>query len=429
MMTSCPVPEGFRISPLHENLFCLTRRDRNIDDIDLMPPVKNSQENFFTSEEKPPSFMGDRKVIKEKKAKSKSNGEKIVYLIQGTGESSENKITSSVINIVENGTDKVKRIASNDLKHIPLSLSYHEDEDHKKVSELAPEHRETNKNDVTDKIFSANLTKEESLRTMSGQVSGKNKKQNSSRSVEKTGERRVVKSYMGTALDTDSDSRKMNHIVQKASFPEHGDLKVPSQNERSSIEARKKQKGVPTRSDSEQDTFPAAETLKVLIGAAPKVSKGTGTSDDLSRDKVLKSKSKKSINGSRNAKGSCRDSFERTTLDQMDNQLDMARPSADRPKVCIRRNLDSVKLRERSTSKRKDHQFPSGEFKESAPCIGTHVMGNGEASDTIPAASAPVLIEENWVQCDSCQKWRLLPFGITEDSLPEKWLCSMLSWL
>ncbi|KAG7026298.1 hypothetical protein SDJN02_12799, partial [Cucurbita argyrosperma subsp. argyrosperma] len=30
--------------------------------------------------------------------------------------------------------------------------------------------------------------------------------------------------------------------------------------------------------------------------------------------------------------------------------------------------------------------------------------------------------------CDSCQKWRLLPFG-KKPKLPEKWLCSMLNWL
>ncbi|GKV04956.1 hypothetical protein SLEP1_g17033 [Rubroshorea leprosula] len=43
-------------------------------------------------------------------------------------------------------------------------------------------------------------------------------------------------------------------------------------------------------------------------------------------------------------------------------------------------------------------------------------------------AAAPLLIEE-WVCCDKCQKWRLLPFGMNVSSLPEKWLCSMLTWL
>ncbi|KAH9328389.1 hypothetical protein KI387_000497 [Taxus chinensis] len=42
---------------------------------------------------------------------------------------------------------------------------------------------------------------------------------------------------------------------------------------------------------------------------------------------------------------------------------------------------------------------------------------------------APVVINENWVQCDSCEKWRLLPFGVETTSLPQNWLCRMLDWL
>jgi len=37
--------------------------------------------------------------------------------------------------------------------------------------------------------------------------------------------------------------------------------------------------------------------------------------------------------------------------------------------------------------------------------------------------------EDNWVCCDKCQAWRLLPPGSKVDSLPEKWDCSMLTWL
>lgn len=50
--------------------------------------------------------------------------------------------------------------------------------------------------------------------------------------------------------------------------------------------------------------------------------------------------------------------------------------------------------------------------------------GNG-----VPAMLPPVQTEDHWVQCDRCHKWRLLPVGTNPDSLPEKWLCSMLTWL
>ncbi|KAF8051151.1 hypothetical protein N665_1790s0005 [Sinapis alba] len=34
-----------------------------------------------------------------------------------------------------------------------------------------------------------------------------------------------------------------------------------------------------------------------------------------------------------------------------------------------------------------------------------------------------------WAQCDTCKKWRLLPFDVKHDKLPDKWVCSMQTWL
>jgi ERCC4-related helicase len=36
-------------------------------------------------------------------------------------------------------------------------------------------------------------------------------------------------------------------------------------------------------------------------------------------------------------------------------------------------------------------------------------------------------MQENltWVQCDKCEKWRMLPSDVSEEDLPEKWLCKM----
>ncbi|XP_062179215.1 cysteine-tryptophan domain-containing zinc finger protein 5-like isoform X2 [Phragmites australis] len=51
---------------------------------------------------------------------------------------------------------------------------------------------------------------------------------------------------------------------------------------------------------------------------------------------------------------------------------------------------------------------------------------NGTAELTAPE---PVVINEQWVCCDKCEKWRLLPYGMNPDILPKKWRCSMQSWL
>ncbi|KAL6978422.1 hypothetical protein U1Q18_020089 [Sarracenia purpurea var. burkii] len=56
------------------------------------------------------------------------------------------------------------------------------------------------------------------------------------------------------------------------------------------------------------------------------------------------------------------------------------------------------------------------------------ITGNGSIYDGAPGAVDP-LVKEDWVCCDKCQKWRLLPLGTNPDCLPEKWLCSMLDWL
>ncbi|XP_010523929.1 PREDICTED: uncharacterized protein LOC104802158 [Tarenaya hassleriana] len=50
-------------------------------------------------------------------------------------------------------------------------------------------------------------------------------------------------------------------------------------------------------------------------------------------------------------------------------------------------------------------------------------------SDASLANLNPLFIQEHWVACDKCGKWRLLPFGILPKDLPEKWLCTMLNWL
>ncbi|MQM09205.1 hypothetical protein Taro_042073 [Colocasia esculenta] len=54
---------------------------------------------------------------------------------------------------------------------------------------------------------------------------------------------------------------------------------------------------------------------------------------------------------------------------------------------------------------------------------------NGSAPDAAPAPSSDPSDRENWVLCDRCQKWRLLPYWIHPDQLPHKWLCTMLNWL
>lgn len=44
-----------------------------------------------------------------------------------------------------------------------------------------------------------------------------------------------------------------------------------------------------------------------------------------------------------------------------------------------------------------------------------------------PMVDEPDIVT-GWVQCDACQKWRILPDGMDESTLPEKWYCRDNTW-
>lgn len=87
----------------------------------------------------------------------------------------------------------------------------------------------------------------------------------------------------------------------------------------------------------------------------------------------------------------------------------------------------TTKMKEKSSSN-KPSLAPNGgsnmEDLAGANCL-TEKVG-----DVPPAEIAPVETLENWVGCDKCHKWRLLPLGMSADPLTEKeWTCSMINWL
>nr|GEX33860.1 zinc finger, CW-type [Tanacetum cinerariifolium] len=79
----------------------------------------------------------------------------------------------------------------------------------------------------------------------------------------------------------------------------------------------------------------------------------------------------------------------------------------------------SILPKERSNGKRSS---PSSE----GPHVST--VGNELGSD-VAAAMVVLVVQDDWVCCDKCEKWRLLPPGVSTKSFPKKWLCSMLDRL
>ncbi|PWA97228.1 zinc finger, CW-type [Artemisia annua] len=140
------------------------------------------------------------------------------------------------------------------------------------------------------------------------------------------------------------------------------------------------------------------------------------------KNESLTSKTKKKDQGSKSGKvkETYREFFGELDLENEDHdEMAVEKPSEG---VNIRKTVENHSLpKERSNGKR-SHKPPSP--------AGPHVptMGNELGSDVAAAMAVPV-VKEDWVCCDKCEKWRLLPPGMNIKSFPEKWLCSMLNWL
>ncbi|KAL2345391.1 hypothetical protein Fmac_006676 [Flemingia macrophylla] len=88
--------------------------------------------------------------------------------------------------------------------------------------------------------------------------------------------------------------------------------------------------------------------------------------------------------------------------------------------------------KERYSGKKVDKPSTAEIYPKTASNVwstGNENGANVENGNGVPAIIPPVVIEDNWVQCDKCHKWRLLPVGTNPDNLPDNWLCSMLNWL
>ena len=49
-----------------------------------------------------------------------------------------------------------------------------------------------------------------------------------------------------------------------------------------------------------------------------------------------------------------------------------------------------------------------------------------EEEESETTAVAPVV--QQWVGCESCEKWRKLPANVSPEDLPDKWYCNMNTW-
>ncbi|KAJ9171860.1 hypothetical protein P3X46_015167 [Hevea brasiliensis] len=440
IMTSLPIHGGVLLSPLPGDLIHLIEKEK------LNKGSGSSHAHSVGIEcsgimDGSDSVKDDGKILGEKKIKSLERNE-----ISSESKSENNKDSRSVIDVfpkkeMDLDTLACEELVSNTLKLPLLSNSYSVTDVAKGTVRESNISREACKAVVRDKGFS-DLTKEEPLglsytnedawvenpkATSAGKM-WDGKKTSSFDSVcvypRKDGNRKGEKPYGFVRSDsniskgmkavsselTDTPKQKAD---QKVISHEHEGSKFPSVKELSSSDGKKKLK------DS-------------LTGGSSLVAKNkkSAYADDCTKEELEDSKSQKNAvkSGDR-----YRDFFGDIELGQEEKQMSPLEMSyEDRQKDSNMgekgMRFSNNALKERPNGNKIDKLSTSEVHHKTALRVAPY-SGNWPISDVGPAATAPAATKDNWVCCDKCQKWRLLPLGKNPDDLPEKWLCSMLNWL
>lgn len=296
--------------------------------------------------------------------------------------------------------------------------------------------REVSKDKAKGKTVGADLIEPfESMAFQGGIKFGRHEAKGGS--VEKTG-KNLMKGSRDVSLDQSENKRiKGNRIPASnrgdSDFSE-SDSRGPSDN------LVKKSHLRPT--SLEQDALCMAEMTnkfeskkKSRVSQVNNVKLYSGSVQESGRvGSSLAAKEKKGIKkGVNKVRNMYKDIFETNTEPSV-HPTDMSeKPSSDRLKdpkfdTVKEKNVHADKFKEKSSYHRSDNQLNSEKLAKNPP-PGSVPPVDGPPLLSEQAIVAPVLIAEDWVCCDRCQKWRLLPYGTKPEQLPEKWLCSMLNWL
>ncbi|XP_022741106.1 uncharacterized protein LOC111292786 isoform X2 [Durio zibethinus] len=449
VMTSNHVPGGVLISPLHDSLLCLLRKEkeRPSRDSKSIPSLKACQEHSSWLIDE--FILGNGKQSNENKPKYlMGKSKKLVELKHGNRVNVEHDKTLLIKKKSENEIAGEKELLPNDLKKTALSNSVNVADSIEATARACDVSVEANQNASRGRLFSSDTAKYDSLESISGRnrTSGKKKKGvKQSSSVEKGWEQSVVNSPKNALLDHGDnlgskcyqnsaplkckEDSKMK-IGQIATFRVQNKTNIPSKKEKTLFEGKKKFKGSKNTgliADSMK------ESLRLNVGATPKDT--TSSSQGFSSGKNKIHKLQKDINKVRD---NHRDVLE-TNFEQKSDQMEPSmRHFQNRKKDSGPMDFEMEqsgyldKLKETFSGRTVDNRLLGTDALGVVPHVNDKILASQTAAPApapAPAATASVVIQENWVQCDRCHKWRLLPFDTRPEQLPEKWLCSMLNWL
>ncbi|XP_022721726.1 uncharacterized protein LOC111279098 isoform X2 [Durio zibethinus] len=435
VMTSYHVPGGVLISPLHDSLLCLLikEKERPSRDNKSILSIKACQKHSS-------GLIDESKQLHEKKTK---------FLVGKSAKLVESKHRNRV-NVENDKALLIKKKSENEIaggkELLPTALtnSVNIADSMEATGRACDVSAEANQDAPRGRLFSSDSAKEDSLESISGRsrASGNKKKQDAQNSsVEKGWERSVVNSHKNASLDPgdnvwskcyqnsaplkckEDSKMKVGHI---ATFRVKNKINIPSEKEKTLFEGKKKSKG---SKNTGRIADSMKESLRLDVGETTKNTTSSSQGFSSGKSKIQKLKLRKDINKVRdNHKDALNTNFE-----QKSDQMKLTtRPSQNRPKDSgplafeTQQNGYLNKSKEIFSGRPVDNQLSEVDSLGLVPQVTDKTLASQRAA---PLTTASVVIQENWVQCDHCHKWRLLPFDTRPEQLPEKWLCSMLNWL
>ncbi|KAI3848232.1 hypothetical protein MKX03_003510 [Papaver bracteatum] len=447
LMTSFPVAGGSLLSPLSDSLVNLMERDnlRKYSRPGISWKVKEEGSSLLEGE--PHFARGEEKVFGEKKMKSLEKSGKLMGLKNGNSKDAGNDI--SLKKEIDIETPAGKELVSNALKLPILSSSQSATDSGKGTSRTYDMAREVQKNTLKEKPFSSDHPKDEvrdSLGRQDANRIGKHDANSSSDKVDKKlrssndvpdllrkdGKKKSYKSDNSVPCDGskgrkdvsgEPTDRAKEKVSRKATSLDRNGTKMGPVKDQLSSKGRKKSKGTEKNGNLSRDFH--KECLKVVSSATLK--------DKQKIDGDIQTEAKPEGNTAHKDFDQSRESHRDYAADVKKEPAEdlLETPFRDRPKE-IKSEVGEKethsyagKPKERTSGKKVDvlEASPKG-----VPSVGYRSTLNVPGSDTVPPVVPPLVIEE-WVCCDKCEKWRLLPFGMNPSQLPKKWLCTMLTWL
>ncbi|KAA8536866.1 hypothetical protein F0562_029344 [Nyssa sinensis] len=446
-MTSCPVPDGVMLSPLEDRLVCFMEEDNCLNSNRPGP----AQESHAVLVNDFASIEGTRDLLGEKETNLWDRNGRLFEKMNENNEDPVKVVNSHPETEIDIDNSMGKEVVSSALKLQIISNRKSEAGDVAKGTGKASKEK---MGVAKYRVAPSNLGKEGALESVSDKPGSWIHKGNAKTGfVEKVKKDKEAGHNLinddGAKDDNscnlsegiydipkrmkDFDARKGGpgrpKFGQETTCHIQDGKKAPNGMQKPSSEGKKKLKGSQSSGRSAADI--PMESLRVGSSAAPQVKKTCGSyfpTKSEGSDMILNKNLMKVRDSDSNL-------IRKTKQGKKENRMDLVETALkDRVKYSKLEDADkgtnalSSNLEKRSGGK--NTGFPSSfEAHLKGDLNDTKSTKNGPNSNVFSAEVVPVVIQENWVCCDKCHKWRLLPYDTNPAHLPKKWVCSMLNWL